>query len=314
MTLDFLQVSKLSLPCRFLSCLDDRQYPQRTGVIHSLTTTQSFAPLSLYKMAPLKLLTLTVVTAGVANAFTPPNLLATTTTSSPASLPTGTRLFESFGFEGATDVYKNQPDLLKGEQEYKQYVNRIKEDNLVSRKVRCKAASVLWVFDWSCLRNSRWILLFLFLSVGALQLQYNVIRRVRELDLLQATVDAGVLSKLEKNGLDLVTVEKLLPLLEEYGLLSLAANNQQLLVNLVAPLLVEGAPLLLPVVAGALEVGPPAFYLASAAFAGLDAYLLATDAEIPFVGLSAGVFLGLILVPLSVASAAAGVALGSLKK
>jgi Protein of unknown function (DUF1118) len=137
---------------------------------------------------------------------------------------------------------------------------------------------------------------------------------VRELDLLQATIDAGVLSKLEKNGLDLATIEKLLPLAEEYGLLSLAANNQQLLVNLVAPLLVEGAPFLLPVVAGALEVGPAAFYLAAAGAAGLDAYLFATDAEVPFIGLSAGAVGGLVLIPLAVLSAVAGTALASLKK
>ena len=148
----------------------------------------------------------------------------------------------------------------------------------------------------------------------ATTMQYNVIRRVRELDLLQATIDAGVLSKLEKNGLDLATLEKLLPLAEELGLLSLAANNQQLLVNLVAPLLVEGAPFLLPVVAGALEVGPPAFYLAAAGFGGIEAALIANEVEVPFVGLPAGVVLGLLLVPLTVASAGAGVALGSLKK
>lgn len=137
---------------------------------------------------------------------------------------------------------------------------------------------------------------------------------MRELDLLQATIDAGVLSKLEKNGLDLATVEKLLPLAEEYGLLSLAANNQQLLVNLVAPLVVEGAPILLPVVAGALEVGPAAFYLAAAGAAGLDAYLFASDAQVPFIGLSAGAVAGLVLIPLSVLSAVAGTALASLKK
>jgi hypothetical protein len=112
----------------------------------------------------------------------------------------------------------------------------------------------------------------------------------------------------------LATVEKLLPLAEEYGLLSLAANNQQLLVNLVAPLLVEGAPFLLPVVAGALEVGPTAFYLAAAGAAGLDAYLVATDAEIPFVGLPAGAVAGLVLIPVAVLSAVAGTALASLKK
>jgi hypothetical protein len=94
----------------------------------------------------------------------------------------------------------------------------------------------------------------------------------------------------------------------------LAGNNQQLLVNLVAPLLVEGAPFLLPVVAGALEVGPAAFYLAAAGAAGLDAYLFATDAEIPLIGLSAGAVGGLVLIPLAVLSTLAGTALASLKK
>jgi len=218
-------------------------------------------------MAPLKLF---LLAASVATAFAP-------STFQMQKVASTTQLQESFGLGLGEDTYENQPDLLKGEQEYKQYVNRISEENMLNRK-------------------------------------YNVIRRVRELDLLQATIDAGVLSKLEKNGLDLATVEKLLPLLEEYGLLSLAANNQQLLVNLVAPLLVEGAPFLLPVVAGALEVGPAAFYLAAAGAAGLDAYLFATNAEVPFVGLSAGAVGGLLLIPLAVLSAVAGTALASLKK
>jgi hypothetical protein len=144
--------------------------------------------------------------------------------------------------------------------------------------------------------------------------KYNVIGRVRELNLLKATADAGVLSKLEANGVDLETIEKLLPLADKFGLLSLVANNQQLLQNGVAPLLVEGAPLLLPVVAGALAVGPPAFFLAAAACGGLEAYLVSTDAEIPLVGLNAGVFLGLLLVPLGAISAGLGVALSNAKK
>ena len=119
---------------------------------------------------------------------------------------------------------------------------------------------------------------------------------------------------MEKNGLDLATVEKLLPLAEEYGLLSLVANNQQLLVNGAAPLLVEGAPLLLPVVAGALEVGPAAFYLAAAVSGGLEAFFIANDVEVPLIGLSAGLLGGLLLVPLTAISAAAGTALASLKK
>jgi len=147
-----------------------------------------------------------------------------------------------------------------------------------------------------------------------LVLQYNVVGRVRELNLLGTTADAGVLSKLEANGVDLATIEKLLPLAEELGLLSLAGSNQQLLVNLVAPLLIEPAPILIPVIAGALEVGPAAFFAAAAAFGGLEFFLLANDVEIPFVGLSAGVFLGLLLVPLAAISAAAGVALSNASK
>lgn len=144
--------------------------------------------------------------------------------------------------------------------------------------------------------------------------QYNVIRRVRELDLLKATAENGILTKLEAQGVDLETIEKLLPVLEEFGLLSLAGSNQQLLVNLVAPLLVEGAPLLLPVVAGALGVGPPAFYLAAATFGGLEAYLVANEVELPLIGLSAGLVAGLLLVPLTVVSAGAGFALSQAKK
>jgi hypothetical protein len=134
------------------------------------------------------------------------------------------------------------------------------------------------------------------------------------LNLLKATADNGILSKLEKNGVDLATLEKLLPVAEDLGLLSLAANNQQLLLNGVAPLLVEGAPLLLPLVAGALEIGPPAFFLAAATAAGLDVFLYSNNVEIPFVGLSAGFYLGLLLVPLSVVFAGLGVALAGTKK
>ena len=137
---------------------------------------------------------------------------------------------------------------------------------------------------------------------------------MRELDLLKATADNGVLSKLESQGVDLETIEKLLPLAEELGLLSLAGNNQQLLVNLVAPLLVEGAPLLLPVVAGAIGAGPSAFYFAAAAFGGLEAFLLANNVEVPLVGLPAGVLLGLLLVPLTGVSAGAGYLLAQAKK
>jgi hypothetical protein len=134
------------------------------------------------------------------------------------------------------------------------------------------------------------------------------------LDLLGATVDNGILSKLEKNGLDLATIEKLLPAIEEAGLLGVVANNQQLLVNGLAPVVVEGAPLLLPLVAGALEAGPSAFYLASVAALATEGYLVVSGAELPLVGLPAGAVAGLVLIPLAVATGAVGAFLGGLKK
>ena len=131
---------------------------------------------------------------------------------------------------------------------------------------------------------------------------------------MKTTTDNGILSKLEANGVDLVTIEKLLPLAESAGLLSIAGKNQQLLVNLAAPLLIEPAPILIPVIAGALEAGPPAFFLAAAACGGLELLLVANDVQIPLVGLPAGTFIGLLLVPLALISGAAGAALASAKK
>lgn len=131
---------------------------------------------------------------------------------------------------------------------------------------------------------------------------------------MEKTAELGVLSKLEKQGLDLVALEKLLPEVEKLGLLSTVASNQQLLVNGVAPLVIEGAPILLPVVAAALDVGAGAFFLASLAFLGADLALFANDVQIPFVGLSAGTFAGLLLIPLSVVSGGVGVFFVGLQK
>ena len=144
--------------------------------------------------------------------------------------------------------------------------------------------------------------------------QYNAIRRVRELDLLRATSESGVLSSLDKNGVDLATLEELLPVIEKFGLLSLVANNQQLLVNGAAPVLVEGAPFLLPLVASMLRAGPTAFFSAAIACGGLEAYFLANDVEVPLVGLPAGIAVGLLLVPLTALMAFLGVAFSSPKK
>lgn len=188
-----------------------------------------------------------------------------------------TELKESFGFDFAEDQAENTPSVILGEANYKQWVGENVDNSFLNR-------------------------------------QYDVIRRVRELDLLGLTAEYGILSKLEKNGLDLATLESLLPTIEELGLLSTAGKNQQLLINGLAPLAVEGAPLLLPVIAGALEVGPPAFFLAAAGFAGAEGALIANNVEVPFVGLPASALAGLLLVPLTVVSGGVGVALSGLKK
>ena len=79
-------------------------------------------------MAPLKLVFL-AITASVAVAFTP-------STSRVQKVTSSTQLYEDFGFDFAEQTYENQPDLLKGEQEYKQYMNIVKEDNMLNKKVR----------------------------------------------------------------------------------------------------------------------------------------------------------------------------------
>jgi hypothetical protein len=186
-------------------------------------------------------------------------------------------LKESFGFDFAEDQQENTPAIIFGEANYKQFINEVSDNAFLNR-------------------------------------QYNVVRRVRELDLLGLTADLELLSKLEKNGLTLEKLEELLPAIEELGVLSLVANNQQLLINGVAPLLIEPAPILLPVVASLLNAGPSGFYALAAALAGTEFYLISNNVEVPFIGLSAGLVAGLLLVPLTVVAGGAGAFFSSLKK
>mmetsp|Transcript_12336 Transcript_12336/g.30171 ORF Transcript_12336/g.30171 Transcript_12336/m.30171 type:complete len:224 (-) Transcript_12336:313-984(-) len=202
---------------------------------------------------------------------------STSSVTNSAAVRPSTKLHENFGFDFAEDQVENTPQIILGEANYKKWVNSVDPDNMLNR-------------------------------------QYPLLSRVRELGLLEQTAELGVLSKLEKQGLTLAKAEELLPLLEDLGLLSLVANNQQLLINGLAPIAVEGAPLLLPLVAGALDIGAPAFFAGAAGAAGLDAFLFASGAEVPFIGLSAGAVAGLVLVPLTVALGGVGVAIGSLKK
>mmetsp|Transcript_17937 Transcript_17937/g.21434 ORF Transcript_17937/g.21434 Transcript_17937/m.21434 type:complete len:234 (+) Transcript_17937:92-793(+) len=169
---------------------------------------------------------------------------------------------ESFGFDFAEDAMGDLNSNVAGEANYKQWVGTIQDNSFLNR-------------------------------------QYNLLRRVRELDLLTKTADAQILSRLEANGITLATLEAALPLADKLGLASVAGNNQQLLINFVAPLLVEPAPYLLPAIGSALEVGPAAFFGAAAAVGGLEVFFLVQDVRIPFVGLEAGIYVGALLVPVT---------------
>lgn len=224
-------------------------------------------------------LVLLISVVGAASAFAPSTPIAQSARVQTRPAQADVKVYENFGFDFAEDQTENTASVLLGEANYKQWVGEVvdPDNSFVNR-------------------------------------QYNVIRRVRELDLIGKTAELGILSKLEKQGLDLATLESLLPEAEKLGLLSLVANNQQLLINLVAPLLIEPAPLLLPVVAGALEAGPSAFYLAAATLAGTEALLVVNNVEVPFIGLPAAAVLGLLLVPLTVVTGGLGVALSSVSK
>jgi len=98
------------------------------------------------------------------------------------------------------------------------------------------------------------------------------------------------------------------------GALDLVANNQQLLLNGVGFLAVEGAPFIIPVLGNAIKTGPVAFYGAAAALAAAEGGLIVNNVKVPFVGLDAGFYLGLLLVPLAVLLAGVGNTLAGLKK
>lgn len=100
---------------------------------------------------------------------------------------------------------------------------------------------------------------------------YPILTRVAEMNLLSKTAEAGILTALTERGLTLSQLEAALPLLEQYGLLSLAVTNKQLFLNLVAPLLVEPAPLLLGPLAGIIKAGPTPPYALAVLCAGFTA-------------------------------------------
>jgi len=123
---------------------------------------------------------------------------------------------ENFGLGIGEDSYENTPSLILGEANYKRAVADFNPNGLLSRR-------------------------------------YPVVSRVQQLKLLTAAADSGLLEALESKGVSLSYIEKLLPVIEKYGLLSFAAKNEEFLINFIAPLAVEPAPLILPVAVSVLK-------------------------------------------------------------
>lgn len=103
--------------------------------------------------------------------------------------------------------------------------------------------------------------------------KYDIIERIRELKLLSLTVDSGLLQALEDKGVTLSQLEKLLPVVDNLGLLPLVAKNKDLLLGL-APLLIEPAPLLLPLVVSVLKTPSTNFLVPGYALLAGSAYEL----------------------------------------
>mmetsp|Transcript_13544 Transcript_13544/g.13613 ORF Transcript_13544/g.13613 Transcript_13544/m.13613 type:complete len:284 (+) Transcript_13544:58-909(+) len=140
---------------------------------------------------------------------------------------------ESFGLEIAEDQFKNSDPLVAGEANYKKFVESYAPDGLV---------------------------------LGGPS--YDVITRLRQLKLLTLTAESGLLETLEAKGLTLSQIEKLLPLVDDLGLLPLAASQKDLILNTALPLVIEPAPLLLPIVVNVLKTDASTFLAAGGALVG----------------------------------------------
>jgi hypothetical protein len=145
-------------------------------------------------------------------------------------------LYENFGLNIGEDPIENTPRSLLGEENYRNFVAE---------------------YDPNALLNG-----------GK---QYNIVERIRELKLLKVTAESGLLEALEKKGLTLSGVEKLLPIIDDFGLLPLISKNKELILS-VAPLLIEPAPALLPLLASVLRTPPSTFLYTGLALVGAGGY------------------------------------------
>lgn len=99
----------------------------RFSSFHSYNKDVAVATFILSITTMFKSVTLVAFLVGFASAFSPMKSLI--------SSPSSTQLHESFGLGVGTDTYEMQDPRIAGEATYKQWVNKVDENNMLNRKV-----------------------------------------------------------------------------------------------------------------------------------------------------------------------------------
>lgn len=216
---------------------------------------------------------LTLGSLAVSQAFMAPSPAAFGPTSRAAVRSSAGRSMkmENFNLPVGEDQAENVPTSMLGEANYRKFVASYKPDGMIIGGAR-----------------------------------YPVLKRVSELKLLSLTAETGLLTRLEELGLKLSDLEKLLPLAEELELLQLAEKNQDLILQTLAPIAIEQAPALLPILTAVLRTPPTTFYAIAAAALVAEAGIVVVSGN-PLIDILAGIP----LVGVAAVSAVAGTVLSS---
>jgi hypothetical protein len=106
--------------------------------------------------------------------------------------------------------------------------------------------------------------------------------------LLSVIADSGILEELDERGVKLSEVERLLPKIDDFKLIPFAYNNRGIL-RILAPLVIEPAPVLIPLLVKALQVSTST-YVAIGASIGIvgahEAYYDHSLAGVPLIALA----------------------------
>lgn len=135
---------------------------------------------------------------------------------------------------------------------------------------------------------------------------YPVFKTVQKKKLLSTTADVGLLSQLTELGFGLSDIEKILPVLEQSGALSLASKNLPFLLNVIGYLVIEPGEIAIPTIAAALKTPPIVFQAAGAGIIGWDAYSWVAGLEPALIGVPLKLPLTLLTLPLAALLIVAG--------